>query len=425
MEIGHYCPHCMRSISEGDEICPHCGKNINELKQVTHQLPVGTVLERKYLVGEVLGEGGFGITYIGLDINLQTRVAVKEFYPNGYVSRESATTTIVTAYQTGDDEAEAIRKWQDGFMTEARTLAKFVDEPGVVGARDFFLENQTAYIIMEYVEGQTLGEYVSSRGGRIPVEEMLRLASPVVQSLDAVHREGIVHRDISPDNLMITLSGRMKLLDFGAARDYTSGGEKSLSVMLKHGYAPEEQYRSHGLQGPWTDVYALCATMYRCITGQLPPEAMERMRVDEIKRPSDLGVDISPAAEEALMRGLAVYAEDRTQSMSELYAGLYEEGASATPVRAETKAAEMVPAPPAKRPAAGRPDTLKGDLIGDMADWILPQIQKGLDKIGKGKKIATDTVHSKTAAIKSARENTLCKKSSGHSKPESHENHSS
>ena len=323
MDINQLCPHCLCEIKDKAQkkFCDFCGKPLDQFSEVTHQLKPLTILAGKYIIGDVLGEGGFGITYIGFDLNLEMRVAIKEFYPNGFVTREAMNTTAVTAYAGAN--MQAVQKWQDSFIKEARSLAKCSHLSGVVGVKDFFQENNTAYIILEYLEGTDLKNYVKSQGGKVNIDWLMTGLEPVIQSLGEVHRQGIVHRDISPDNIRLMPDGRMKLMDFGAARDYTESGEKSLSVMLKHGYAPEEQYRSKGVQGPWTDIYALAGTIYKCITGITPPEAAERIRNDELQKPSALGVSIRPKAEQALMKALAVYAEQRYQNIDEFYRDIY------------------------------------------------------------------------------------------------------
>lgn len=315
MDAKKLCPSCFNEIGNGETVCPCCGYDLTTKNEDVHVLQPGTILQGKYYVGNVLGEGGFGITYIGYDLNLEVKLAIKEFYPNGYVTRESTVSPTITKFK--GSSYEQIQKWQDNFIKEARKLAKLTNLPGIVSVRDFFCENDTAYIVMEYVEGTTLKKYLSDVGGRLSISQTLEMIKPVIQSLDKVHKCGIIHRDISPDNIMIQDGAGMKLIDFGAARAY-SADEKSLSIMLKPGYALEEQYRTHGNQGPWTDVYAISATIYRCITGIKPEESMERMRKDTVKRPSEYGVNISPSLEAVLMKGMAVYAEDRYHTMQEL-----------------------------------------------------------------------------------------------------------
>lgn len=308
---------------EGGGTCPHCGFDAETYEAAPHHLPPETVLNGKYLVGRVLGEGGFGITYLGWDLNLQLKVAIKEYYPNGFVTRGSRDGHSITVL-TGQ-RSEFFRKGMEKFVDEARRLAKFWGLPGIVAVKDYFQENQTAYIVMEFAEGKTLKTVLEEKGGRMEAQAVFGMMRPVMDSLETVHNAGLIHRDISPDNLMTDGKGHVKLIDFGAARDFLSDGEKSLSVMLKPGYSPEEQYRSRGQQGPWTDVYGLCATMYRMITGEVPLESLDRMEEDTLRAPSEMGVSISAAQEAALMKGLAIYKKDRYQSIGELKAALYAE----------------------------------------------------------------------------------------------------
>ena len=323
MDIEKICMGCMREITQKGECCTYCGYRIADAshEENIHHLKPYSILAGKYLVGKVLGEGGFGITYIGLDLNLEMKVAIKEFYPNGFVTREGTVTSMVTEY--AGTSQQAVKKWKEGFIREARILAKCSNLSGIVGVKDFFQENNTAYIIMEYLEGETLKEHLKKIGGKMPVQEVISLMRPVITSLSKMHELGMIHRDISPDNIIIQSDGSVKLLDFGAARDYASEEEKSLSVLLKPGYAPEEQYRTKGKQGPWSDVYALCATIYKCITGITPLESMERMREDCLQKPKALGIPIAKELEECILKGMEVYSENRIQNMNELYSGLY------------------------------------------------------------------------------------------------------
>lgn len=315
------CMGCMEEY-EGNGACPHCGFDLENYNVVPHQLMPGTVLNGKYILGKALGEGGFGISYLGWDLNLEYKVAIKEYYPISYVTRHAAHTPVVTV--TSGSRREFYQKGLDQFVEEARRLAKFSGLPGIVLVRDYFQENGTAYIVMEFAEGQTLKKILQNHNGSLPANHVFGMMRPVIQSLREIHKIGLIHRDISPDNIMVDTDGRVKLLDFGAARNYISGGQNSLSVILKPGYTPEEQYRSHGEQGPWTDVYALCATMYRAITGILPPESLDRVRLDELRPPSELGVPIRTQQEKALLKGMAVYKKDRFASMEELQNALYQ-----------------------------------------------------------------------------------------------------
>lgn len=323
MDINKICPGCMQEVENRNSVgvCPHCKYDLTHIESDTHQLQPFTILSGKYLVGKVIGEGGFGITYLGFDLNLELIVAIKEFYPNGFVTREANHSSRVSLY-SGKNEAD-VSKWREGFINEAKNLAKFSNLNGIVEVRDFFNENNTAYIVMEYIDGITLKQYLKQNGGKISVDKTLEMMEPVIRALSKVHDTGMIHRDISPDNIMITKHGGMKLLDFGAAREFAGNAEKSLSIMLKPGYAPEEQYRSRGKQGPWSDVYALTASIYKCITGVTPIESMERMREDSLRLPSELGIKITPQQESAIQQGMAVYAENRIQNMDMLYSMLY------------------------------------------------------------------------------------------------------
>lgn len=309
-----YCYHCMTKLEEGAQRCSHCGQS-TDVQVVPHHLRQGTILNNKYLVGDAIGEGGFGITYVGFDLNLELKIAIKEFYPNGYANRNNTLGNNVTLnYQ---HEGEYFKNGKEQFLREAQNIAKFSKEDGVVDVRDYFTENNTAYIIMEYLEGDTLAAHLK-KNGRMDATDVFRLMLPVMRSLDKMHNTGIIHRDISPDNIMFTEDHSVRLMDFGSARYFTESEKKTMSVMLKPGYAPYEQYSSKGDQGPWTDVYGLCATMYKCITGNTPVDSLLRCKADTLKKPSQTGIRIPPALEAVLMYGLAVFPEQRCRSMKEL-----------------------------------------------------------------------------------------------------------
>ena len=311
----NYCPFCMNEIPDGSMSCPSCGKDPSDYVSKPHTLSLGAVLNHRYRVGGVLGEGGFGITYIGLDTLLMVRVAIKEFYPAGMVNRNNTASNEVQSIST-ESAMELFSKSREHFLHEARTLAKFTNEKGVVAVRDFFEENHTVYIVMEYLDGITLKEYLK-QVGTISSYNTICLLMPILGALKKIHEKNLIHRDISPDNIML-VGEDVKLLDFGAAREFAD--EKSLSVMLKHGYAPMEQYRRHGKQGAWTDIYAICATIYKCITGSIPPDAPDRIYEDNLKMPSELGFESTPEFDEVLRHGLAIKAEDRIQSIDRLLA---------------------------------------------------------------------------------------------------------
>ena len=295
-------------------MCPHCGYLTGEDVPDIHVLRPGTILNDRYLLGLPLGQGGFGITYIGRDRLLDIRVAVKEYFPSGYALRNAETSNSVTI--TDERLRQDILKGRDSFLKEARILARFQGTPGIVNVLNFFEANDTAYIVMEFLEGETLRQRIKRQ--KITADEVFGRMSPIFDTLEKVHREGIVHRDISPDNIMMLPDGSLKLMDFGAARLMNYGDQRSVSVVLKAGYAPKEQYSSKGQQGPWTDIYALCATIYKCITGITPEDALDRVDGDNLKWPSELGFPISVQQEAVLKKGMAISHRNRFQTIGEL-----------------------------------------------------------------------------------------------------------
>ena len=284
-----------------------------------HQLPPGTILHGRFEIRRVIGEGGFGITYEGRDQILDARVAIKEYYMTGFVNRNTAVSLDVIP--SVGEKAETFRKNREKFYSEAMVLAKFGEEDGIVRIQDYFQENETAYIVMEYLDGGSLKDRLN-KDGAMNWEEALDLLMPGMVSLEHVHEAGIIHRDISPDNIMLTKSGKIRILDFGAARKTTETDPKSLSVILKPGYAPEEQYRSKGVQGPWTDVYAFCATLYKCITGNVPEEAMDRLVSDTLRPVHFLVPECPVSVSKVIGKGMAVSQQNRYQTMGELIADL-------------------------------------------------------------------------------------------------------
>ena len=299
----------------------------------------GTRLIGRYTIEGVLGQGGFGITYLGMDELHKKKVAIKEFFPQGIVTRNIEYEDTVTVTLVG--EKDNYEKGKERFLKEAQTMAMFSKDKGIVKALDFFEINNTAYIVMEYLEGVTLKQYLRENK-RIDAEDLVELLVPLIEALDEIHSQGLIHRDISPDNIMVLPDGRIKLMDFGAARDYTEFGEKSLSIVLKPGYAPPEQYQTHGVQGPWTDIYALCATMYKCITGENPPDAIERVMDDHLKKISAFGIPVLPQIEEAIIKGMSVAAKDRYQNVGDFCEDLYGGYEENSEPEAEESQAELV-----------------------------------------------------------------------------------
>ena len=316
--IKNLCYNCFKEIPEGTAPCPHCGFDLSEnVKKYPVALRAGTVLNGRYIVGRVLGQGGFGITYLAWDESLRARVAVKEYMPNDMAARVGTTVSVAMK-----SRAEDFTYGLERFQEEAQTLAKFMGQPNIAGVTDYFDENDTSYFVMDYIEGISFKTYIANQGGKVSVQEALDVMIPVLRALTAVHAEGFIHRDVTPDNIYITKDGNVKLLDFGSARYSLGDKSKSLDVILKVGYAPKEQYTRRGRQGPYTDVYSCAACLYAAITGFLPPESLERLDKDTLVPPSQAGAELPLYLERAILKGLAVQPEDRFQTAGEFLEAL-------------------------------------------------------------------------------------------------------
>ena len=303
---------------EAGKACPNCGLTAGAYVPSPRHLPPGSLLQGRYLVGRVLGEGGFGITYVGRDLTLERKVAIKEYFPVDKALRDASVSTELSG-MTGTG-TEILERGRRKFLNEARIMARMDKQQAIVGVRDFFELNNTAYIVMEYVEGITLKKLAEQEGGHITPTQLFPMIEPLFEALAQLHANGLIHRDISPENLMLE-NGHIRLLDFGCARE-SDDGSATLTVALKHGYAPLEQYQQKG-QGPWTDIYALSATIYHCLTGRTPPQALERIVEDPLLLPSKLGVPITERQEQALLKGLRIQPRRRFRSMEEMWAALY------------------------------------------------------------------------------------------------------
>ena len=310
------CMKCMHPLTAGETVCPECGRAYGSANTETFALKPGTILEGKYLVGEMLGQGGFGITYIGFDLLLEQKVAIKEYYPmsTGMVSREGHSTVVWSSAMMGKTGTQ---KGFDSFLKEARKMAKLGGIPGVVGVKSVFIQNETAYIVMDFIEGETLLKKLQ-KNGPMDFDSCVKLMTPIMQALAEVHEHGIIHRDISPDNIMVRPDGKLILLDLGAAKDLdiqgNDGSVQSSQMVAKHGFSPIEQYSKSGKVGPWTDIYAMAATIYYCCTGILPPPATDRT-IDDTLACQPL---LTQAQFDILADCMHMRPKDRPQSMDTL-----------------------------------------------------------------------------------------------------------
>jgi serine/threonine protein kinase len=308
------CFGCM-NYKRNVKICSHCSYKIDAGPESVLHLKPGTVLESKYVVGRALGQGGFGITYIAWDQKLNLKLAIKEYLPQDLAFR-TIDSLDVTVYK------ESLRQqFKDGlnkYLNEARILARFAGHPNIVWIRDYFEAYGTAYIVMEYIEGLTLKGYLINYKKPLSFTETMQIFMPVLDALKEVHAAGMLHRDISPDNIMLAKTGRVVLIDFGAARQSVCEQSRSLSVIMKAGFSPEEQYHSRGKQGAWTDIYSVAATIYTALTGIIPPESLSRLSEDSLTPPSQFGVEIDSRQEKILLKALAVKATNRYQTVQDL-----------------------------------------------------------------------------------------------------------
>ena len=319
------CDNCF-SVIKG-EPCPKCGYKRAKYRPEIGVLPVGTVLARHYTIGQVLGKGGFGVTYKAYDTRNDRVVAIKEYYPNGIAHRDTGTTGVSL---TDVKQTETFKTGADKFFDEAKTVSKFNGNPNIVSVYEFFYENNTVYYVMEYLEGCDLKQFVKNNGGKVSEGQAVYILNTLTDALVITHSLNVLHRDISPDNVYVRNTGDIKLIDFGAARQVLAEQSKSLSVILKQGFAPIEQYQRRGKQGPWTDIYALGATIYYAVTGKVPEDATERIDEPSIGSAADYGV--SESFWKVIEKCLSVKIDERYQSVYELKADLAKVDTKAVPL---------------------------------------------------------------------------------------------
>ncbi len=363
MDYEKLCMGCMNAMEAAQVKCSYCGYSEGTGQAFPYHLVPGTLLNERYLLGKVLGHGGFGITYIAWDLKMLRKAAIKEYFPQNVAAR-NAGEMEVTAF-SNEEIQEYYSYGLTRFLDEARVLSRLLSHPGIVSFEDFFAANGTAYLVMEYLEGVTFKDYLKQGDRRLGFRHALQIMTPIMDALSEIHRLGLMHRDVSPDNIFITNEGQVKLLDFGAARYSAGNHSRSLSIILKAGYAPEEQYRSRGKQGPWTDIYATAATIYRAVTGIIPPEALDRLDDDILAPPSMLENSVPAAAEQVLLKALAVKSNNRYQTMDEFRYALHRS------IRSDAKPGNSIEAEKdhsvktsLKTQESGRPRTARTDKIG-------------------------------------------------------------
>ncbi|HDN26764.1 MAG TPA: serine/threonine protein kinase [Thioploca sp.] len=343
-ELKTLCISCLQYKGHRS-LCLQCGYDERKYKEHPLYLKPRTLLKNQYVIGIPLGQGGFGITYIGQDLWLQKKVAIKEYLPAALATRDVFTSTIIPLKK----QENTFNKGLQFFIDEARNLAKF-DHPNIVRVINFFEENQTGYMVMDYLEGLSPVDILTQAGGRLPVDEALAIILPILDALAEVHAQHIYHRDISLQNIRILKSGVPILVDFGAARHIVGEQSCTLDLVLKHGYSPLEQYSGKGKMGPWTDIYAGGASLYLLITGTLPPAATDRFCEDSLIAPTSLCVEIGTIVNDAIMRALAIKFEERFQTVQEFKAALLGSEAALLP----STLSALPPVPTQSRPQYDR-----------------------------------------------------------------------
>lgn len=363
----------------------------------TRCLKPGVILKERYKIEEVIGAGGFGITYRAWDPLLQSYVAIKEYYPSGIATRSADSSKVCVP--VGQEQRE-YHRGRIRFLKEAQDVARFQSEPNIVSIYDYLEENDTAYMVMEYLHGCTLKQYIREHGGRLDTDHILHICLSVLDALAVVHKAGMIHRDISPENIFICEDLTVKLIDFGAAKQVYLDGEQTMSVVLKPGYAPPEQYAKKDKQGPWTDIYVLGATLYFAATGEKPEESFGRVLEDTIKPVCEVNPEIPRAMSQVIMRAMSVKIEDRYQTVEAMREAL---------LAGEGQNAQMEPyVIPASRISKRDLPKKRGFLIGVAFCIVIMLVVTGIWMAGRvAKKAGTATATEMNAASTEAQTATM------------------
>ncbi len=315
---GNRCMGCMGE-KDGSEACPLCGWQDSSAYVSYYCLPPGTLLSDRFIIGKMLAKDEFSITYISWDKKLALKLAITEYFPGEFASRDTGKADVITY---SDDDLNQFVNGLGAFIEEAGKMAKLEGCAHVVYVRNFFRENNTAYMIKGYTEGVTLAKKVKKAGGRLEYTESMHYMLMISKALKEIHDKGIIHFNINPDSILIDNNNQIKLINFGFVRQIIGETSNKLSVFLKKGYTPREQYDKLIHCGPWTDVYSLGAMFYYILTGNLPPDSRERLKNDRLISPSMSGINIEEQDEQAIMKALSVRCEERFQKVDEFIAAL-------------------------------------------------------------------------------------------------------
>lgn len=310
------CDFCFEPVAEG-AACTNCGLTKDTYNAEVGLLQPGTILMGKYIIGRVLGRGGFGATYLAYSSERDEVVAIKEYYPTGIATRAKGEEKITII---SNEKREVFEKGANRLFEEAKMMSRFNSDKNIVSVYEFFHANDTVYYSMEYLKGIDLKGYIKKKGGKLSEAEAVKIMRGVSEALVDVHSMQTLHRDISPDNIFVCTNGDVKLIDFGAAKQLIGDSRQVYSVVVKQGFAPVEQYNSTGEQGVWTDIYAVGASIYYSLTGKIPPDAMYRVENPEI--PFDSSLKLSQEFMNIIKKCLNIKIEDRYQSAIELLGAL-------------------------------------------------------------------------------------------------------
>lgn len=314
------CPNCFDSNYQNG-VCSRCGYQARFASHNSGRgLTAGMLLKNRYIIGKILGEGGFGITYKAYDITRRRICAVKEYAPNGMSRRamDGRRLELISPDAEGPYLAGLRR-----FLEESQILSKLEQIPSVVNITDSFKENSTAYFVMEYLDGADLGQIVRTSKSRLPVGEVTNIILQVAVSMDVIHtKTKIIHRDISPDNIYITKNKQVKLIDFGSAKQTVTGAQDGFSVVVKLKLSPPEQYSQDMVQGSFTDVYSLAATYYYALTGTNLPTAPDRLMGTNYVPLKQLNLGVPDSVSDAVDRALILSVDQRTRTMQEFIRGI-------------------------------------------------------------------------------------------------------
>ena len=313
MNYNNLCYHCFSEKTMAGDVCPKCGYKHTPNTTSLNCLIPGTLLHNRYIVGIALGIGGFGITYKCLDTKIGGICAIKEYFPANFASRTNATKFVSVAEQN----LERYNKLMKRFVEEAKLL-KSLKHRNVITIHDSFFENNTAYYVMEYCDGIDLRKYTKNFSRKLGYDEGMNLLYQIMNGLEYIHSKGILHRDIAPDNIYVTKNNLVKILDFGSARSEMEQLNRELSVIVKVGYAPIEQYGGRGKQGPYTDIYALGATFYHLFTSRAPVESTQRVAEDGLEEFSRLRPDLPDRLKYCIEKSMELTTAKRISNIAEM-----------------------------------------------------------------------------------------------------------